>query len=302
MDARIEIREFLTTRRARITPKDAGLPNYGGGRRRVSGLRREEVALLAGISVEYYTRLERGDASGASESVLEGVSRALQLDEAERTHLYALVRTANAAGVIRGRPPQSRVRPSVQRILDAMTDVPAFVLNARLDVLAANRLGDAFYSELFADPVRPVNSARFVFLNPGATEFFLDWETVASDTVGILRTEAGRDPYDRRLSDLIGELSTRSEEFRVRWAAHNVKLHRTGVKRFHHPVVGDLTLDFESLDLPGDPGQTLLVYTAEPNSPSQQALSLLGSWTSTPGAMVAHADDEFSVQQPRTEP
>ena len=195
------------------------------------------------------------------------------------------------------------MRPSVGRILDAMTDIPAFILNARLDVLAANRLGEAFYSELFADSVRPVNSARFVFLNPRATQFFLDWDTIANDTVGILRAEAGRDPYDRRLSDLIGELSTRSEEFRIRWAAHNVKLHRTGVKRFHHPDVGDLTLDFESLDLPGDPGQTLLVYTAEPNSPSQQALNLLASWTSTQDPAVAvDAAEDLSAQQPRTKP
>ena len=303
MNARNEIREFLTTRRAHITPEQAGLPAYGGRSRRVSGLRREEVALLAGISVEYYTRLERGNANGVSESVLDGISRALQLDEAEQAHLYALVRTANAISVTRRRPPQGRVRPSVGRILDAMTDIPAFILNARLDVLAANRLGEAFYSELFADSVRPVNSARFVFLNPRATQFFLDWDTIANDTVGILRAEAGRDPYDRRLSDLIGELSTRSEEFRIRWAAHNVKLHRTGVKRFHHPDVGDLTLNFESLDLPGDPGQMLLVYTAEPNSPSQQALNLLASWTSTQDPAVAvDAPEDLSAQQPRTEP
>jgi transcriptional regulator with XRE-family HTH domain len=302
MNARNEIREFLTTRRARITPEQAGLPTYGGRSRRVSGLRREEVALLAGISVEYYTRLERGNATGASESVLEGISRALQLDEAEQTHLYALVRTANATSVTRRRAPQARVRPSVGRILDAMTDIPAFILNARQDFLAANQLGEAFYSELFADLLRPANSARFVFLNPRATEFFLDWDTIANDVVGILRTAAGRDPYDRRLSDLIGELSTRSDEFRIRWAAHNVKLHRSGTKRFHHPLVGDLTLDFESLDLPGDPGQTLLVYTAEPNSPSQQALNLLGSWTSTEDPVVAvEAPEDLSAQQTRTE-
>jgi transcriptional regulator with XRE-family HTH domain len=298
MVARNEIREFLTTRRARITPEQAGLPNYGNRSRRVSGLRREEVSLLAGISVEYYTRLERGNAKGASESVLEGIARALQLDEAERTHLYALVRTANAAGVARRRIPQARVRSTVQRILDAMTDVPAFVLNGRQDVLAANHLGEAFYSELFADSLRPANSARFVFLNPAAAEFFVDWDNIANDLVGVLRAEAGRDPYDRRLSDLIGELSTRSDEFRIRWAAHDVKLHRSGTKRVHHPLVGDMTVDFESLDLPGDPGQTLLVYTAEPNSPSQQALNLLASWTSTHDPVVAFdAQGEPGVQQ-----
>jgi hypothetical protein len=210
--------------------------------------------------------------------VLEGITRALQLDEAERAHLFDLVRAAGSTRTTRRQPVQERVRPVVQRILDSMAGVPAFVRNDRLDVLAANHLGEAFYAPLYDDPARPVNAARFVFLNARATTFFVDWDTIANDTVGILRAEAGRDPYDKRLSDLIGELSTRSEEFRVRWAAHDVKLHRTGVKRFHHPVVGDLTLDFEALDLPGDTGQTLLVYSAEPASPSAQALELLASW------------------------
>ena len=283
MDPRGDIREFLASRRARIMPEQAGLPAYGTNRR-VKGLRREEVAMLAGISAEYYVRLERGNMRGVSEDVLDAIARALQLDEAERMHLFDLVRAANArpgrgSG---GRPSQERVRPVVQRILDSMPGVAAFVRNERLDVLAANRLGEAFYAQQFDDPIRPVNSGRFVFLNPRAKEFFLDWDTIASDCVGILRAEAGRDPYDKRLSDLIGELSTRSEEFRVRWAAHNVKLHRTGVKRFHHPLVGNLILDFETLDLPGDPGQKVLVYSAEPGSPSEHALQLLASWAATP--------------------
>jgi transcriptional regulator with XRE-family HTH domain len=286
MDTRDQIKEFLTTRRARITPDQAGLPAYGG-RRRVEGLRREEVAMLAGISVEYYTRLERGTARGVSEDVLDGVSRALQLDEAERTHLYDLVRTVQATAPNRRRPAQQRVRAAVQAVLDAMTDAPAFVRNDRLDVLAANRLGRAFYSLIYADPIQPPNTGRFVFLSPRATEFFLDWDRIAADTVGILRQSAGRDPYDKRLTDLIGELSTRSAEFRVRWAAHDVNLHRSGVKRFHHPVVGDLTLGFEGLDLPGDPGQTMLVYTAEPGSPSQESMRLLASWAATSGPAEA---------------
>lgn len=283
MDPRNDIREFLVSRRARITPEQAGLPAYGSNRR-VKGLRREEVAMLAGISAEYYVRLERGNVRGASEDVLDGIARALQLDEADRMHLFDLARAANATSNPRsgGRPTQERVRPVVQRILDSLVGVPAFVQNERLDVLAANRLGEAFYAPQFDDPARPVNGARFVFLSPRAKEFFVDWDTIANDCVGILRAEAGRDPYDKRLSDLIGELSTRSEEFRVRWAAHNVKLHRTGVKRFHHPVVGELTLDFETLDLPGDPGQKMLAYSAEPGSPSQHALQLLASWASTP--------------------
>ena len=289
VDTSNDIREFLTTRRAKITPKLAGLPDYGG-KRRVAGLRREEVAMLAGVSVEYYTRLERGHANGVSEDVLEGIVRALQLDEAERTHLFDLVRAASTSSSrpARRRPSQDRVRPTVQRILDAMTEVPAYVRNGRTDILAANSLGYALYSEVFADPGRPTNMARFIFLNARATEFFDDWETVAHDAVAILRAEAGRDPYDRRLSDLIGELSTRSEEFRVRWAAHNVKDHRTGVKRLHHPLVGALTLAFEALELPGDAGQRINVYTAEPGSPSQEALNLLASWASTPTSARDH--------------
>ena len=292
MDASNDIREFLISRRGRITPEQAGLPTYGTNRR-VKGLRREEVALLAGISAEYYVRLERGNMRGVSEDVLDGIARALQLDEAERMHLFDLARAVNATPNRRGRrPTQERVRPVVQRILDSLVGVPAFVRNERLDVLGANRLGEAFYAPLFDEPVRPVNAARFVFLNPRATEFFLDWDTIANDAVGILRAEAGRDPYDKRLSDLIGELSTRSDEFRVRWAAHDVKLHRTGVKRFHHPVVGELILDFESLDLPGDPGQKLLVYSAEPGSRSQEALDLLASWASTPAVVTDEPVDE----------
>jgi transcriptional regulator with XRE-family HTH domain len=292
VDARNEVREFLISRRAKVTPEEAGLPAYGRNRR-VTGLRREEAAMLAGISVEYYTRLERGNASGVSEDVLEGVARALKLDEAERAHMFDLVRAVNVTRAPRRRPAQERVRPTVQRILDAMTDIPAYVRNGRLDVLSANRLGDALYSELFTDPVRPINMARFIFLNARATQFFRDWEGIANDAVAILRAEAGRDPYDRRLSDLIGELSTRSEEFRVRWATHNVKLHCTFVKSVHHPLVGDLTLAYEALELPADPGQMILIYTAEPDSPSHDALNLLSSWTSTPDpADAVHAEDD----------
>jgi transcriptional regulator with XRE-family HTH domain len=280
-DVRGEIREFLSTRRARISPAQAGLPTYGGDRRRVSGLRREEVALLAGISSEYYTRLERGNATGVSDSVIDGIAHALQLDEAERAHLLDLLRTAGTTRRPRRRPARQRVRPTVQRVLDSMVGTPGFVLNGRLDILAANQLGLALFSPVYAGPVRPPNNARFIFLDPHATEFFGDWDKVANDTVALLRAEAGRDPYDRQLSDLIGELSTRCEEFRVRWAAHNVRVHTTGIKRFHHPVVGDLELAFESFPLAADPSQSLLTYTAEPGSPSQQALRLLASWAVT---------------------
>ena len=273
------MREFLTSRRARVTPDQAGLPAYGSNRR-VQGLRREEVAILAGISVEYYTRLERGNAAGMSESVVEGLSLALQLDEAEQTHLADLVRAANSRRAPRRRVAQ-RVRPVVQQVLDSMTYAPAFVLNERLDVLAANELGRALYAPMFGDPRDPVNHARFIFLDPGSRDFWVNWEKAAKDTVAILRAAAGRDPYDRHLSDLVGELSTRSEEFRVRWAAHDVKFHHTGVKDIHHPLVGDLTLAFESLQVSADAGQILLVYSAEPGTASREALNLLAGWTTT---------------------
>ena len=292
MDARNEIREFLTSRRARITPQEAGLPVFGDNRR-VLGLRREEAAMLAGVSVDYYTKMERGNLRGVSEGVLEALARGLQLDEAERAHLFDLAR---AAGPMprprRRRPAEQRVRPGVQRILDAMIDAPAIVQNGRLDVLAANRLGLALYSEMDLAPPRPANHGRFVFLDPRAHGFFLDWERVANDTVAMLRAEAGRDPHDRDLSDLVGELSTRSEEFRVRWAAHNVRAHQTGAKRFHHPVVGDLTLTYEMLELTADPGLQLLAFSAEPGTTSQDALRLLGSWAATVQPATTHATDQ----------
>ncbi|NJC84931.1 helix-turn-helix domain-containing protein [Planosporangium mesophilum] len=279
-DLRSEIREFLASRRARITPEQAGLPVYGGNRR-VPGLRRAEVAMIAGVSPDYYVRLERGNLNGVSDSVLEALARALQLDEAERAHLFDLARAANTTPRTRRRPAAQRVRPGVQQLLDAMTDAPAFVRNGRLDVLAANRLGYALYSPVFDDRARPANLARFRFLDPRAIEFYPEWDESANSAVALLRTEAGRDPYDKALTDLVGELSTRSEDFRTRWAAHNVRLHQTGLKRFHHPVVGELSLNFEAMPLPADPGLTMTAYSAEPGSASQDALRLLASWAAT---------------------
>ena len=280
MDTQGVVREFLASRRARITPEQAGLPSFGGTRR-VAGLRRAEVAILAGVSPDYYTRLERGNLSGVSDSVLDAIARALQLDDAERSHLHDLARAANAGPRARRRPPKPQIRTGVQSLLDAMTDAPAFVRNGRLDILATNRLNEALHSPAFTDAARPVNLARFFFLHPAAEQFYPDWDDVADATVALLRTEAGRDPYDKALSDLVGELATRSDEFRTRWAAHNVRLHHTGVKRFQHPVVGRLELAFEAMPLPADPGLTLTAYSTTAGTPASDALRLLASWAAT---------------------
>jgi transcriptional regulator with XRE-family HTH domain len=279
VDTTNDIAEFLSSRRARVTPEQVGLPTYGT--RRVKGLRREEVASLAGVSVEYYKRLERGNASGVSDSVLEALARALQLDDAERAHLFDLARAASPIAPKRRRPAQQRVRPVVLRILESITS-PAILRNSRVDYLAANPLGRALYAPLFDSPEQPANSARFTFLDSAAQDFYVDWERTARDLVAHLRSEAGRNPYDRGLSDLVGELSTRSPEFRTWWAAHNVRYHQTGTKRLRHPVVGELELDYEVMDVSADDGLTISVFSAEPGSRSAQALDLLASWTATP--------------------
>ncbi|MET9502006.1 helix-turn-helix transcriptional regulator [Streptomyces sp. NPDC006622] len=291
-DLAAEVREFLSTRRARLTPQQAGLPVHGG-QRRVAGLRREEVALLAGMSVDYYVRLERGNLSGASDSVLEALAHALQLDEAERTHLYDLARAAAPSGR-RPTATASRVRPTILRLLDSMADVPAYVRNARFDILAANTLGRALYAPVYDSPLfaqrGPVNSARFMFLDPASREFWAHWDKGADDAVAFLRTETGRAPHDRALTGLVGELTTRSDDFARRWARHDVKFHRSGVKNLHHPLVGDLALPWEAMDLPSDPGLRLNFYTPEPDSREQEALGLLASWAGT-GTVVPSRND-----------
>jgi transcriptional regulator with XRE-family HTH domain len=280
MDHRDEVKAFLTSRRAKIGPEQAGLTARGNGRR-VPGLRRSEVADLAGVSVEYYAKLERGNLSGVSESVLDALARALHLDEAERLHLADLARTAGPATRTRRKQTSSHVRPSVARVLDGMTEIPAMVNNERLDVLAANPLARALFAPLFAHPGRPVNHARFTFLDPSAHTFWPHWERAADDAVATLRTTAGRDPYDKDLTDLVGELSTRSEAFRTRWAAHDVHLHRAGIKHFHHPVVGDLHLSWDVMGLHADDGLDLVAFSAEPGTPDHDALALLASWAAT---------------------
>jgi len=279
VDNRAEVKAFLSSRRAKITPEQAGLVLYSRNRR-VPGLRRSEVADLSGVSVEYYSQLERGNLGGVSDSVLEALCRALQLDDAERAHLLDLARAAGPAAR-RRRPVAQQIRPSVARLLELMTDVPALVQNARLDLLAVNPLGKALLAPLFADGAAPVNVARFNFLDPQAHTFWGDWNRAAGDTVAMLRTAAGRDPYDKDLTDMIGELSTRSDDFRIRWGAHDVRLHRTGTKHIHHPLVGDVHLSYEVMDLPADDGLSLVVFTADAGSPSDSAIRLLGSWAAT---------------------
>ena len=286
MDNQAEVREFLTSRRAKLSPERGGVPLYGT-RRRVPGLRREEVAQLAGVSTDYYTRLEKGNLRSASDSVLEAVSRALQLDDAEHAHLLDLARTArDGARPVRRRTPARQIRPSLQHLLDAMTGAAAVVTNGRLDVVATNALARSVQADVFESHAQTPNLARYCFLDDRSRDFYDTWPAIADVTVAILRTEAGRDPQDRGLSDLVGELATRSEEFRVRWARHDVRLHQQGTKLFHHPVVGDLTLDYNTVPLPADPGLSMACYTAEPGSPSAERLALLASWAATPHPAV----------------
>lgn len=268
------------SRRARVSPESAGLS--AGGNRRVDGLRRSEVAAIAGVSVEYYAKLERGAIAGASASVLDALSRALQLDDAERSHLFDLARAADGiptSGRSRGRAVKTAApRPSLHWALDAITDAVAFVRDPQQNLLAVNDLGRAFYSPVIGEGGRMPNLARFQFLDPVAHEFYPDWEVMAGMCVGVMRAEAGRDPHNKAMQDLVGELSTHSETFRQLWAAHDVRTHGTGTKRFRHPLVGELILAYEELALTAEPGNVMLIYTAEPGSPSAERLRLLASW------------------------
>jgi transcriptional regulator with XRE-family HTH domain len=290
VDNRDEVREFLTSRRAKIIPEKVGLP--AGSRRRVPGLRRSEVAALADVSVDYYGRLERGNLAGVSPGVLEAVARALQLGDVERAHLLHLAQAQEGSDALarpRSRSSRPRILPkNLQWMLDAVTAGPAFVTNGRLDLIAANQLARAFLTDLYNSHTGPPNMARFQFLDPAARRFYPDWDLIADMTVDVLRTAAGRDPYDKGLHDLVGELSTRSDAFRTRWGAHNVRRHGTGVKRLHHPVIGELALAWHGLSVDEEPGLTLLVYTAEPGSPAEESLRMLASWTaSSDGASAA---------------
>ncbi|MFE9250039.1 helix-turn-helix transcriptional regulator [Streptomyces sp. NPDC007088] len=297
MDNRDAVSAFLRSRRDKITPERAGLPAYG--QRRVPGLRRGEVATLAGVSVEYYTRLERGNLKGVSDSVLDALARALRLDATERVYLYDLARAAGPGARARQREVRPAVRPSVARIVEGMPGMPAYVMNNRLDTLAANPLGRALYSEMYADPACGANVARFAFLNPAARRFYTDWERMARFAVGALRVEAGKSPYDRELSNLIGELSTRSDAFRVMWGSHDVHVFRESTKRLSHPFVGDLELDQETMSLPDDSGLSVVVYSAPPDTAAEDGLKLLAGWSATTGLeQNAHSTSEPSSRKP----
>ncbi|WP_194903581.1 helix-turn-helix transcriptional regulator [Catenulispora rubra] len=282
MSTESDIRDFLASRRAKITPQQAGLPAYGGANRRVAGLRREEVAMLAGVSVEYYARLERGQLGGASEEVLDSIAKVLRFDDAERAHLHDLARAAAKRPTRGAKPPRGPVPDSVLRVVNSMSDCPAFIRNGRLDVLGANLLGRALYSPMFGKGARqPVNLARFQFLDPAGRELYPDWEQSVNTTVSLLRTEAGRAPGDRELTGLIGELVTNSDEFRMAWAKHNVRLHYAGRKSFRHPVIGEITLDFNAMEIPSQPGLTVTAYSAPPNTPDHDKIQILAAWAAT---------------------
>ncbi|GAA4552926.1 helix-turn-helix domain-containing protein [Amycolatopsis samaneae] len=282
MEIAKDLRDFLMTRRAKITPDQVGL--VSGRRRRVPGLRREEVAILAGVSTEYYVQIERGQVAGVSDEILHAIATALQLDDVETAHLFDLARATTkhaGKGPGRGRTMRQSVPEGLQALIDTMVTAPAIVQNGHLDIVAANALGRALYSDVFDRSTGTPNLARFIFLDDRAEETFPDWEKAADDSVALLHVEAARAPYSKAVTGLVGDLATRSEPFRTRWAEHDVVAHRRGTKQFHHHAVGDLALRFEGLDVLSSAGLTLTGYTAEPGSPSQQALQLLASWAAT---------------------
>ncbi|MEU4037102.1 helix-turn-helix domain-containing protein [Streptomyces collinus] len=275
LDRRAELSEFLRSRRARLKPEDVGLPDFGR-HRRVPGLRREELAQLAGVSVAYYTRLEQGNGRNVSAEVLDSIARALRLSDAEHAHLTHLAKPK--AHKKRPVARQQQVRAALCQLLDTMDGVPAYVVGRRAEILAWNRMAAALFGDWGRLPPGERNWARLVFLWPEYRELFVDWEQKAIDIVCALRMDAGCFPDDPRLSALVGELSVKSEEFRRLWATHDVKEKSHGVKRLHHPLVGDLSLRFETFRVAGDTDQALITYHAEPQSASAESLRLLASW------------------------
>ncbi|MEV4440080.1 helix-turn-helix transcriptional regulator [Streptomyces sp. NPDC049577] len=288
MSTTTDLGAFLRTRRSRLRPEDVGLPDLGG-RRRVAGLRREEIAQLAGVSVDYYVRIEQGRASHPSPAVLDALARALRLDEDETRHLHQLggPRPAARSGDRPGPPARQQVRPMLRRLLGELRDVPAIVMGRRMDVLAWNPAARALLGDYGALAPAERNIPRITFLDPASRELFADWTACARENVAYLHLEAGRHPDDPQLASLIGELSLKSEDFRRWWAEHPVQDKTSGIKRFHHPLVGDLHLTYETLRVADDPDQALITYAAEPHTPSHDALHMLLSWTASPAGTAA---------------
>ncbi len=290
MDNRADIRDFLASRRARLTPESVGLP--GGARRRVPGLRREEVAVLAGVSTEWYTRLEKGHIAGVSDEVLDAVADALRFDDEERVYLFDLARAAKPVHRKAVRRREVPVAPPVQWMLDSITLSAAFVRNGRLDVITTNRLARALHAPMFASATTlahgRANFARYHFLDPGSRDFFVDWAAGAAATVALLRAEAGREPHDKALRELVGDLSTLSHEFRALWGAHDVRIRHDGIKRLQHPEVGLIELTYQSVDIPltGRAVHDLSLYTAEPGTADEERLKILASWDASPSDAV----------------
>jgi transcriptional regulator with XRE-family HTH domain len=281
MDTRHEVQEFLTALRGRISPETAGLTTFGG-ERRVPGLRREEVAQLAGVSTAYYTRMERGDLGGVSESVLYALVNALQLNDAESEHLFDLARSATGTRRPSRAKPIARLSPQLAKLIETMRDVPVVALSKLGDPLGSNPLGRALFPHLFPADAQPLNTARYLFLDPRSHSFYPDWDTVARESVSAMRLLAGHDPSDRQLAALVGELATRSTEFRTWWGSHTVRTHSTGTKRLNHPIVGDMTLSYQTLTIQSAPNVRLATYLADVGTPSADALDLLRSWAATP--------------------
>ncbi|MFC3891520.1 helix-turn-helix transcriptional regulator [Lentzea rhizosphaerae] len=254
---------FLRVRRSRVDPASAGIP--ADRHRRVEGLRREEVAHLSGVSVDYYVRLEQGRATQPSEQVLDALARVLGLDETERGHLHRLARQRRRTA----KAPSSRARPELVRVLDLVRDAPALIMNHRLDVLAGNRLARLLYSR----PLQDLNIARHIFLEEA--ELYGEWEKCTLDVVGHLRLAAGKYPDDPRLASLVGELAMGSERFRRLWARADVRARGHGRKTYQHPLVGLLELHQENFALPDESGVELLVLSAAPGSAAEDGLRLL---------------------------
>lgn len=304
MDNRDDIKGFLSSRRAKLTPDVVGPPT--SARRRVPGLRREEVAVLAGVSTEWYTRLEKGHVGEVSADVLDAVAEALRLGDDERTYLHDLARAAKPARRKAVRRRDVPITPQVQWMLDSITMSGAFVRNGRLDVIGSNALGRALHAPMFDSPTTvdgTANFARYHFLDESSKDFFVDWESGAAATVALLRAEAGREPYDKTLRELIGELSTASEDFAAYWASHDIRIRHEGTKRLQHPEIGEIELTYQSVDLPTGKRawHDLSIYTAEPGSSHEENLKLLASWAAPCAKTEEASADESTTPTPRAD-